>query len=364
VNPVLRMVTHSYAWLLRFYPSSFRDEFGDEMLEVFSDLVEEAENRNRTSVMVTFLRELRDWPRVAFIEHRQRLITSLRRTAWSNLTRPSSSLLRFNTMREIMNEMNRSQQLHIDDKRVAILAGLPLLLFGLGITLHALIYQGPWYVVPAWRLILSIVIGVLPMIAIAVGAIIAIARRLPDWGWTWLGCAYMGMVLFVKTLVEEMADEGRPLTSPTGETAILILTLVIGAALILAAALRGWKRAGLLSIGFAGTLGLSMFMAVTAAPFNRTDLALLAAPLGLLMTSLIYTFTRGTDPAQYAAILGVGLVNVGLIVMANQVWTFWLADRGSSSPLLPLLVLSAISLLVGPIAGLFLRPIQRTFGRA
>jgi hypothetical protein len=364
VNPVLQLATHCYAWLLRFYPSSFRDAFEDEMLEVFTDLVEEAGRRNRASVMVLFLRELRDWPRVTFTEHGRRLMRSLKRTAWFGLSRPTSSPLRFTTVREIMNEMNKSQQLHVEDRRAAILAGLPLLLFGLGIALQALIYQGPYHTVPMWRIILSVVLGMIPMAAIGLGAIIALVRRLPDWGWIWLGSAFMGVVLFIKTMVEEMADEGRPLTSPTGETAIMILVLAIGGALILAAALRGWRRAGLLSIGFAGTLGLSMFMAISAAPFNRTDLALLAMPLGLLMTTLVYTFTRGTDPVQYAVILGVGLVNAGLIVMANQVWTHWLTARGSSSPLLPLLILSALLLLVGPLAGLFLRPIQRTLGRA
>ena len=130
-----------------------------------------------------------------------------------------------------------------------------------------------------------------------------------------------------------------------------------------AAALRGWRRAGLLSLGFAGVMGLSICMAVTAAPFNRTDIALLAAPLGLIIAALVYAYTRGSDAARIAVLLGVGIVNAGLILMADRVWMDWLTARAQPSPIVPLLIFTTILLLAGPIAGLFARPIQRKFRR-
>ena len=33
------ILIHLYAWLLRLYPSGFRDEFGDEMTAVFNDVL-------------------------------------------------------------------------------------------------------------------------------------------------------------------------------------------------------------------------------------------------------------------------------------------------------------------------------------
>jgi hypothetical protein len=174
----------------------------------------------------------------------------------------------------------------------------------------------------------------------------------------------MGAALFVKTLVEEMADEGRPLTTPAGEAAILILFLLIGGVLVGAAALRGWRRAGLVSLGLAGTLGLSLFMSISAAPFNRTDLALLAGPLGVTMAWLVYHYQRGSGGLRVGITLGMGMLNLGLILLADRVWTDWLIARGSASPLVPLLVLSAMALFVGPLAAGVLGPLQRTFGRA
>lgn len=263
-----------------------------------------------------------------------------------------------------MDPRNDNGLLHPEDSRSALISGLPFVLFGLGIGLTAVIYQGPWYEVPRWRLYLSIGLGLVPMFIIGVGALIAVTRRLPDWGWTWMGTAFMGVVLFVKTLVEEMADEGRPLTTPIGELAILILFLLIGGALIGVAALRDSRRAGLVSLGLAGTLGLSLFMTITAAPFNRTDLALLAIPVGAIMAWLVYHFGRGSDSLRLAIMLGMGSLNLGVVVLADRVWMEWLDARGSASPLIPLVVLLVLMLIVGPVAAWILKPIQRTLRRA
>lgn len=363
MNPDLQIVIHLYERLMHFYPSNFRCEFEDEMRSVFTDLLTEASKRDRASVVGVCLRELRDWPRVLLVEYWLRMQKAIKKSNRSAFRLAPPSPNRFTYGRNHMNEIDNREHLRLKGKQHALLAGLPLLLFGLGIALNALIYQGPWYAVPSWRIVLSIVVGVIPMITIGIGAIVAIVRRLTDWGWTWLGASFMGIVLFVKTLVEEMAEEGRPLTSPAGEAVIGILILAVGAVLLGAAALQGWRRAGLLSLGFAGIMGLSICMAVTAAPFNRTDIALLAAPLGLLMAALVYAYAKGSDAVRIAGLLGVGIVNAGLILMADRVWTDWLTTRAQPSPIVPLLIFTTILLLAGPIASLFARPIQRKFRR-
>lgn len=347
-----------YLWLARSYPKGFRAEFQAEMIEVFTDLTQETARRGRGSLLRVFLRELRDWPRVALMEH----WLQLKRT-WVEPLR-ISSIAPITQRRFDMDPKNDTELLLPEDKQGALIAGLPFVLFGLGIGLAAGIYEGPWYEVPRWRFYLSIGLGLVPMFAIGVGALIALLRRLPDWGWTWMGTAFMGVVLFVKTLVEEMAEEGRPLTTPAGELVILMLFLLIGGGIIGAGALRGWRRAGLVSLGLAGTLGLSLFMSITAAPFNRTDLALLALPIGAIMAWLVYHFGRGSDRLRLAIYAGMGTLNMGLVVLADRVWMEWLDVRGSASPLIPLLVFSALMLLAGPVAAWILKPIQRTLRRA
>lgn len=341
--------------LLRFYPRGFRAEFEREMAEVFSDLAGEVVG---TKLLRIFLRELRDWPRAVLREHW--LALKQGRALRSGRPLRLSLIAPLDPRRIMMDTMDQAHLLRPEDKRAAAVAGLPLVLLGLGIGINAAVYQGPWYAVPPWRLYLSIGLGLAPMALIGLGALLAIVRRLPIWGWSWLGTAFMGVVLFVKTLVEEMADEGRPLTTPAGEAAILVLFLAIGGALVAAAAWRGWRQAGLVSLGLAGTLGLSLFMAVTAAPFNRTDLALLAAPLSALMAWLIYLYARGSDRLRLALFFGMGALNLGVIALANQVWMVWLDAHGSVSPIIPLLVLTLLMLLVGPAAALILRPLQRT----
>jgi hypothetical protein len=322
------------------------------------DLIEEAAPEGGYSVLWLFLRELRDWTWILLTETWDQIQRAMHRTLNIRLLDPD--FLRGDKMFEF----KQHQPLQLPDRRSEIAACVPPLLFGLGIALNALIYQGPWDKVPMWRLILSIAIGLIPMIVIGVGALLAIVRRLPDWGWTWLGSTFMGIVLFIKTLVEEMADEGRPLTPPAGETTLLIVFFIIVVILIGTAAIRGWRQAGLLSFGFSGTFVLSLSMAITAAPFNRTDLALLAAPIGLLISLLVYIFIRGSEPTRVAVILGTALLNFGVVLMANQVWATWIISRGSPSPLIPLLILSTILLLTGPIAGWVIRPLWRTFLRS
>ena len=79
-------------------------------------------------------------------------------------------------------------------------------------------------------------------------------------------------------------------------------------------ALRAAGWAGLTSIGFAATFGITTLSMVRAAPFNRSDLVLFAA-------------------------------------------------RGRTSPLAPLLVIVTILAWAGPLAGLMGKPVRRALHR-
>ena len=54
---ILQWLTQLYRVLLHLYPASFRDEFADEMLEVFSSSVREASHRSVTALADRSLHE-------------------------------------------------------------------------------------------------------------------------------------------------------------------------------------------------------------------------------------------------------------------------------------------------------------------
>ncbi|OGO37480.1 MAG: exosortase O [Chloroflexi bacterium RBG_16_57_11] len=60
---------HLYAFLLSFFPPRFRDEFGAEMQDVFTQVMAEAQSDGERAMWVAALREACDLPRLALREH-------------------------------------------------------------------------------------------------------------------------------------------------------------------------------------------------------------------------------------------------------------------------------------------------------
>ena len=166
----------------------------------------------------------------------------------------------------------------------------------------------------------------------------------------------MGLVLFVKTIAEERADSGLPLVSPAMDIVIGILLLLGVAVLIGVSAWQGWRHAGMISLGFATMAGMASFSMATAAPFNRYDLALMAAPVGLAMASLIYLFVRKGDLGRLIAMLAFGAMNAVVFLGIASIWDL---PPERPSPVIPFLFVLTGVLLVGPIAGLVGRPVRR-----
>ncbi len=364
MNVAVLLITYVYAFLVRLYPRNFRADFEEEMRTVFADAVAEAAGRGGASLASVCWREVRDWPRVLLSEYWLNVRMCHRGMAVhktdEGLGTPSCSASRRNDVFE--NE--RIGKWRIDNPRRALAAALPPLLFSLGIALSWQVIGVPWYTAPPWRLIAGVVVGLAPAAVIAIGGLIALVRRLPDWGYVWVGAAMMGLALLLKTLAEERAEVGAFLISPVADIIVMLVVLLAGLVVLSVAALRGWPQAGLMSIGLAATLGLSLFYAVAIPPFYRRDVALLAVPLGLLVAALTYVYARGSDLARIAVLVGIELVNVGIAWAADRVWQDWLLARGQPSPLLPLLVLLTGALLAGPLLGLLGRPLRGVLRRA
>ena len=248
----------------------------------------------------------------------------------------------------------------IEDRRDAIIASLPATLFGLGLAIGALVTWKPYYEIPAWRLWIGVSFVLLSSLVIALGGVVALIKRIPAWGYTWVGASAMGVVLFVKTMAEERADFGLPLLSPVLDV-ILVLIILLGlAVLLIFSAWKGWRHAGMVSLGFATMAGMATFSMATAAPLNRYDLAVLAAPVGLVMSTLTYLFVRKGDLGRVVAMLGFGLLNAAMLLVVAQAWSLPLVH---AFPLVPFLVVLTGALLVGPIAGVVGIPIRRIIQR-
>lgn len=253
----------------------------------------------------------------------------------------------------------------IDARNRAVLAALPPLVLGIGLALSALINGGSWFDLVLWQQVLVIMLTLLPVGVLGVGGAMALLRALPDWGYTWASSALLAGAVLFKILVEESAEVGAAVVSPGADAAIALVIVLAGGVVLAVAALRGWAQAGLTSIGFAATFGITTLSMVRAAPFHRSDLVLFAAPLGLLQAFLTYLYVRGqsTQTKRGLYLVSIWVLNGAPILLAHRVWQPWLAARGGTSPLAPLLIIVTILAWAGPIAGLLGRPVRRALHR-
>jgi hypothetical protein len=341
--------------MLRCYTGAIRAEFGEEMQAVFIEAVVDAGSSSRLSVLGVFLKELLDWPYELILGYFTAFKSGLFLSNHDRLLLGGTATGRVQMMTLGDRPLNM-------DKRQAAIAALPPLLLGMGIMLSAMIRTDVWYRLPTWQLYLSVVIVLVPGLIVAVGGLIALRKRIPDWGLTWVGCAFMGFTLFTQVFVGEGLDEGWLNLSVIVETILALIFFGAGLLLLVLTARRGWEKGGLFTIAVAATMGLSLFQSLTAAPFNRDDIALLAGPSGLIYAILIYIFIFQPGTSKIAIILGVGLINTGVALIASNAWQSWMENKGATSPLFPLLVLLTGLLLSGPVSGLILRSIKRVGG--
>lgn len=356
--------TRLYGLLLRTYPPAFRAEFGTEMQGVFSAALADSADHGRTASAGLCLRELRDWLRLMPAEH----LSALRKRrggaiAYGKDENPTGyeSYGRYGKM-----DLGSNGAWRIEGRKETILAVLPPLIFGLGLTLSALTYGGESFrTIAQWKIGLAMAFVLAGALAIAVGAVIALVKRMPDWGFTWLGAFLMGLLFMLLLIVDELSESSKHLVSPTFETGLAIVLLLIAAAALFLSALRGWQRAGLVSIGMASTLALGMCGTANAAPFYRYDLASLSIVLAGLIALLTYVFVKQDDLAtRIGVIFGLGVLNSFSICLVNTAWQEHIIEQGKASPLLPMIVLLAIVLVAGPVVGLITRSVRPLLRRA
>jgi hypothetical protein len=245
------------------------------------------------------------------------------------------------------------------------LAALPVLLVGAGVALVTAVVDKAGGA-PAMRGVLgpsfahsfALWAAAVMLIAACGAAALATMNRLPLWSWSWVATDFVGVSVALNLVAEE-----RPFViSPGVDGVALLLCLLAGLTVLSTAALRGWKRCGLLSLGFSATLALSLCFWAAAGP-SRYDIGLLAAPAGLLLAALVYLFPRGSGPERLVALSATGLVGVGLSWAVNRAFHTWTQSAGETSLLRPLLALTVGPPLVGPLLGLLAPRLRRALSR-
>ena len=205
--------------------------------------------------------------------------------------------------------------------------------------------------------LIIILIGLIGLAALilAIGGVVAVARRLPLWGYTWVGTTVMVIVFALVVAAEDLPY----LVSPVVDVLIMMaLLLLLGAAL----GAVGWG--GPLLGGLAGlstTMILSLVVVSWASnpPINRLDVGLLAGPLGLIYGGLIYGFVTGS-PARRVALLTIG----GLLCLATMwgveygVFWQWRVSHGQTGQPLILVAVGLVILAFGPAVGLMAQKLR------
>ncbi len=329
--------------MVRCYPRPVREEFGKEMQAVFREAMASAWSSGRRAAFGLLIRELIDWPFAVFSAH------------FDTLADRNPSLAE-KPMSEAALAGRRNTRWRISMSKRPFFAALPPVLLGLGIMASALIRTDVWYWLPTWQLYLSAAVPLVAGLVVAAMGLLAVLKRLPTWGVSWVGTAFMGSTLLVKVIVEEGTEEGWLLLPPLVQAALALAFLLAGGLLLLIMAKRGWEHAGLFTMAAAGTLGLSLLQSMTAAPFNRDDLALLAGPMGTLFGVLLYVYILRPGTRRIAALAGIGMLNAGVVLVTTDALESPFARRGSPSPLLPLLLIITGLLLAGPLTGVLFRP--------
>lgn len=360
---VLPIVLRCYAFLIRLYPRRFRLDFEVEMQVVFAAAIADSARRGWIALFALLWRELRDAPRRLLEEHRSSWQERHPGVRVSSVARPAVSTFSGCRRRWAMSLSIEPRKWVVGVQRHAVVASLPPLAFGIALA-SALLLVGPNpLAIPQWQLLLGITPPALTALAIAVGGVIAALRRLPDWGYTWLGSAAMVVLLGAQVVGEELAEAG--ITLPPEAEAIVGAVLVIGALAALGVAARqGWAQASLVSIGMASMMGLAVCFSASAGPLHRHDVAILVAPLGLLMAVVSYVIVTRSGTARTVAVAGLWCLNTGTVWLTGRVWEDWLLGHGKPSFVLPLLAFLTGMLLIGPLLGWLGEMLRRLPARA
>jgi hypothetical protein len=186
-------------------------------------------------------------------------------------------------------------------------------------------------------------------IVIFTGGIITLFKGMPVWGDTWLGTFLIFIALIIRLFIEECKWGGSLVSFSfmTSVTTVFICLMLL--CLILFVALKSWRRAGLLGIGLSITLSIGIWNTFARPPFSQGNLALFAAPIGLLTAACIYLYLRKSDKIRIIVLTIVWVTSLSTPLVSSYVYQEWFHMRGKVFPLISLMSILSILLWCGPI---------------
>jgi len=353
-----RMIKGLYEQIAALYPKVYKAQFQEEMVAVFSKIAEYDGKRGIAYLVKAILIELLDAPQAILSAYWYVFQENIKGMLLPVVTLGSDDLANDSAERSDQMTSDGNPLLWRKEKRKeAIIASLPPMIFGAGISLSWFVIGSRWFEIPPWQLIAGLFIGLTASVILAIGAILGLIKGLPDWSFTWLGSSAIGFILMVNTFVDEVTETGyeiSPLTNTIGNIIVLILLLPV----ILLGAKHGLTQAGLVSIGMASTLGISLIHAVVIPPISRHELVLLSLILGSITSVLIFFFFIIQSKWRISLMIMIGMLNIGTAAIASYAWKPWFNQKESPSPFPTLIVILTILLLAGPVLGLISKTIQ------
>jgi hypothetical protein len=157
----------------------------------------------------------------------------------------------------------------------------------------------------------------LALLLFAVVVLVALVRRLADWGLPWLGYFFGFFIVFVPDAIGEDLDYGGPV--PIGTVVFAVVVGLAYAVAVVVAARRGWRRAALLSFGIGGVVHLFMLGFLVGPSSGEHLPVLLAIPVALVDALLVWLYVRGTDALRTVALAAFVLITLGTTILFRTV---------------------------------------------
>jgi len=262
---VKRIVVRAHGVLIRLYPREFREEFGEEMREVFIDTLDGEAARGWAPVLRLALREIGDWP------------GALLQAYWHAIRKETIVKEPTKVTEVDVHALSDEGTCHAASPwREAVLAGVPHVLLALTIQAVSVALAHGWFPVVAddARTLQGVGGGVF-VVGLAAALLIAWRQDWPRWSSSWLGYVPLLLMLLVLGALKLLESAlGDWMVNNLGNAFVRLLGPLVLATGAFALALRD-RRQFLLAVLPAVILGWSYLMEFTS-PAVRAFVSLLA----------------------------------------------------------------------------------------
>ncbi len=267
---------------------------------------------------------------------------------------------------KVIVDIEKHDMLNNLDRKLAIIAALPLFLFGLIIASITIFLSAVGSPSPSQLLNIArasiwhnsaIIVGAISLLLLVYAAILAYKNRLASWSYTWLGAILTGHILSLYLVGEDRAF----MISKVVDITVLALSLLSCLIIFFYVVLKGWRHSGLISMGFCGTFGLLLLFFQVFKPI-LSYLCLASVFVGLMDAILVYIFLRShSNNVRIILIIILACVNIGISWTTEAVSRFYNPSRDIKE-FWNLAAFLTGFLLIGTLIGIPGQFIRRKFG--